>query len=262
MPTDLEKLEAQIAATFEAAKLTTIGQLRQAWPTTSSENAYTVNLIVVAFDREPKTEYKSGLAKIPGRINGWLNKFSIQIPNWKLHAAQIPGPSKGYSLLSIVNRLKDSGYCNFDGHNAWYIFLDDPTNELNLYGTVGGDWFGQTEGQVPGRLGFMRVPGISFFMTMGIEAITNHETGDGVDGFWTANRAYGAVMHELMHNLALIPCTGSTHGPMCVMTGRLYNFPSCILEHTGGSIWIPESPNWGPGDEIQTAIGYKFFTAK
>ena len=37
MPTDLEKLEAQIAATFEAAKLTTIGQLRQAWPTTSSE---------------------------------------------------------------------------------------------------------------------------------------------------------------------------------------------------------------------------------
>lgn len=179
-------------------------------------------------------------------VNTWLRSQGASITRWNFKRVEL-GPINFYDgYTPIMSELIDRGEVFFDGRHAWYLFVSD-NRSLNLYGTIGGDYWGQAS----------NVPGVSFFDETGLFALAYDEAWPGTN--WTRNMACGAIAHELMHNLALIPDDPSLehpeapkHGAGCIMTGAYGLFPDCILERDGliyGGM---------RGDEIEALISYGF----
>ena len=193
----------------------------------------TTHLVLVSYYNQPVwADYLAALHNTPGWIDSWLAPQGLEVTNWAIHHAAVPGNPGSYHLSSLVRELQKQDLCVFDGKNAWYLFSQDPARELVLYGTIGGDWFGQTEGQEGNR-----VPGVSMFMVQGLHALAYNETHPawGSTEIWPRDKALGCIAHELGHNLGVLPCADcSLHdSSICIMTSRLYSYPSCEFEDGG-----------------------------
>ena len=203
-----------------------------------------INFVLVYFSDTPqsvKLPYLRGLVLARQEISAWLLKYNLMVPSWNIQEAAfaVPGSVYNEKQWMLTQHLIAKGTVKFDGATAWYLF----PSTCQMGGTLGGDVFGQKNGQEANR-----VPGVSFFGKIGLRALAY-----GKEGSWTKNMACGAIAHELMHSIGLLPDQkDSIHASNCVMTSGLYGFPNCVLETNGGIFGGIK------GDEIAALARYGF----
>lgn len=201
-----------------------------------------INFLLVHFSDTPasmKLPYLRGLTLARQEISAWLLKQGLMVPSWNILETTLTASGATYNEKQwmLTQHLIAKGVVKFDGATAWYLF----PSTCNMGGTFGGDVFRQKNGQEANR-----VPGGSFFGKIGLRALAY-----GTEGSWTRNMACGAITHELMHSIGLLP-DQKPHASNCVMTSGLYGFPNCVLETNGGIFGGIK------GDEIAALARYGF----
>jgi len=201
-----------------------------------------ITFLLVNFSDTPasvKAPYLRGLVQARQEISAWLLKYNLMVPSWNIVETSLAASGATYNEKQwmLTQHLIAKGVVKFDGQTAWYLF----PSTCQMGGTFGGDCFGQKNGQEANR-----VPGVSFFGKIGLRALAY-----GKEGSWTKNMACGAIAHELMHSIGLLP-DRTFHASNCVMTSGLYGFPNCVLETNGGIFGGIK------GDEIAALTRYGF----
>lgn len=228
--------------------------IEEEWPIQESPEApmKTFHLLLVGFDGQNLDNFYPGITTIPDEVAPWWARFGLKVKNWETHKVILPNPAKDYNYWTMTWELLNNGTITMDGESAWYILTAQKT-PWPLGGTIGGDWFKQTKGQVPGRGGFMRVPGISWADYGCTYALRYNRPPPGAVYPQDRNNVLGWMMHEVCHSCALIPCRCG-HATNCIMDQGCYRFPD-------GAVIGCDNP-WilgpTPGDEIAELIRYGF----
>lgn len=246
------QLLERTAATLDAAKSAVVADIAQSCGQQEPPAVY--HLVLVSFNEEPPLpEFIAALGRIPNLLNGWLrSEHGLNIPEFAVDTAVIPSSKENFrGIVSISHRLMADGKMWWDGRTRWYLFSQgQPSDRHAVYGTIGGDYFGQKDSLHGGRC-----PGVSGFGRFGLEALAFSVS---MDGEWTENKVMGAIGHEDGHALAAVPCVRTAYGEVPrphggIMTSAWGWWPNCRFQRDGAT-FKEEPPCWQRGDEIEEML--------
>lgn len=220
-------------------------------PQEGPPQAKTIHLVLVGFEGFNLDNFYTGITTIPDSVDPWWARFGLRVKNWECHKVNLPGEAKEYNYWSMTWAMINDGIIKMDGENAWYILTAQKT-PWPLGGTIGGDWFKQTEGQVPGYQGYMRVPGISWADFGCVYGLRYDKPPPDAVYPKDRNNVLGWMMHEICHSVALLPCRCG-HAANCIMDQGCYSFPDAVIGCDNPWIVGPT-----PGDEIAELVKYGF----
>ena len=223
--------------------------IEEEWPV--EQQPKTINLVLVGFEGFALENLYSAISEVPSYIDPWLRERGLKVKRWVLHKVTVKGAAKDYDYWKLTWKLINDGPITMDGENAWYILTAQKT-PWPLGGTIGGDWFKQKEGQVPGREGYMRVPGISYADFGCVYALRYNQPPQGSVYPKGRNNVLGWMAHEILHSCALIPCRCG-HSTNCVMDQGCYTFPDAAFPCDNCYIVGPTL-----GDPIAECLRYGF----
>jgi hypothetical protein len=223
--------------------------LEEEWPVAQPEK--TINLVLVGDETFALTNLFQGVSEVPSFIDPWLKDQGLKVKRWLLHKVNLPGKASEYDFWKLIEELQRKNLCVMDGENAWYILMAQKL-PWPIGGTIGGDWFKQEKGQVPGKDGYMRVPGISFADFGCVYGLRYNQPPQGSVYPKDRNNVLGWMAHEICHNVGLLPCRCG-HATACIMANGCYTFPDAVLGCD--TPWIV-----GPtfGDEKAELVRYDF----
>ena len=207
------------------------------------------HFVLVGFSGTDMDAYASPLLLAAQEVNAWFRRFGLELTSFDVQLARLSGGPADYDFWKLINTLHLKGLLTMDGKNAWYLFIAEKL-PWPIGGTIGGDMFGQKGGQEEER-----VPGLSFADHACVYALKHNAPPAEMTFQLTRNIVKGWVAHELMHNLALLPCRCG-HAADCIMSSGCYNFPDCVLGCANPKVWHPDGPV--PGDEIKACLQYGF----
>ena len=249
MGVDWQAMEDEAA---DAAAQAVRGAIRAHRP--EPEVVPTMHYVLVSFQTPPEAANLGALNSAVQDVAAWFKLFRLRHRRSVIQTATLPDAPSTYHFWSVIEGLREQGLAVMTGHDAWYLFLEDPL-PWPIGGTVGGDVLGQTNGQEGNR-----VPGISFADSDCVWALTHDGPSPGSNRNISRGIVEGWIAHEEGHLLSLSPCR-VPHGPLCWMTGACYNFPNCVINCASPKVWSPDPPHYMPGDERQAFLRYDFMVA-